>query len=202
MSNTTTGKWMEKELHEAARKGDVNLFDKKDTITNIDGREIWYNDEFFMSRTPNGSTILHLAIQNGHSEFVKETLKLFPTLVLSRDFNGDTAIHVAARFKAPAAEAMMHSCAECYRVLHETKSNDIIYYPPWRTKNNKGNTAFHEAMCTSNHTIVEELFSIDTSLSLVTNNAGETPLHVFARHATYTSKSPLSLHYFRLTLLR
>lgn len=185
---------MEKELYEAvAGKGDVTLFDKKDATTDIDGKVIANNDEYFLSRTPNGSTILHLAIQNCHSALVEEILKHFPTLLLSRDFNGDTPIHIAARLRAPAAALMVHSCAECYHVLEQTISSNVLHFPPWRTKNSKGNNAIHEAMRTSNYNVVEELLNVDPHLSIATNNDEETPLHVLARYATYTGKSLLRI---------
>lgn len=190
MFNSFTGIRIEKELYEAAAvKGDVTLFDRLETTTNISGREFRYDVAMLLSRTTNGSTILHLATQNSNSAFVKKTLKHFPTLLLSRNYSGDTVYHIAARLKDPAAEVMVSWFNDYYRLLKVMKSEpeDVICYtPPWITKNSKGNTAIHEAMRVSNYNIAVELLHMASSLSADTNNAGETALHVYARYATYT----------------
>ncbi|XP_021753323.1 ankyrin-3-like isoform X2 [Chenopodium quinoa] len=193
---------MDKELYEAAAgTGDVTIFDRKDTTgtNDVDGTEIKYNKGYFVSRTPNGSTILHLATQNGHSAFIKETLKHFPTLVLSRDFNGDTVIHIAARLKNPAAVDMVRCFDECCRKLKEIKLEGVVsLLPPWVTKNSKGDTAMHKAVRVSNHNVAEVLSKICPALSEMTNDAGETPLHIYARYATYTVEDKLDIFVCRL----
>lgn len=99
MLEKLTSKPMDKELMEAAKKGDVNLFKKKGERDDECGKII-YDDDNFLSQTPEGYNILHLAVQIGYLEFVEKSIKHFPILVLANNCGGETPLHHAARLKS------------------------------------------------------------------------------------------------------
>lgn len=209
-------KSLDENLIQAAEKGEISLFEKiTGSEKDIESGQVRYpathDHDYYLGRTREGLTILHVAVRHGHEEFVKKAIEYFPTLVLTSDSSGETPLHVGARIKkkhetpldarltdepplnvVPRLQEKHHSVAITLLELtkdrvdkfREEKAGPLCL--PWRQKNSKGNTPLHEALRSSNYDMAEKLIDIDSQLSLLDNGAGETPLHILARYGTYT----------------
>ncbi|XP_021714324.1 uncharacterized protein LOC110682316 [Chenopodium quinoa] len=164
-------KFMDRELYIAAMQGDVTLFN------NIE------NKSYFLTRTPDGSNIVHIALRPGKddtSAFVEDALTRFPTLIYKTDTNGDTPFHVAAKWHSPASVKLLENLPKYHQNAIKVNSRSV-YIPPWKIKNSKGNMPIHEALCTNNMHAAILLICQDPEGGSHVNDAGETPLHTFAR---------------------
>ena len=123
-------------------------------------------------RTPcRGNTILHAAAKSGKVQIMEIVLNsLSPHSPLYRtNFKGNTALHIAASLgdfymsELLITRASRDQEAEVKRLL-------------LRAKNAEQNTALHLAVKHGHYDIVVLLITEDPGLTLITNNAGESPL--------------------------
>ncbi|XP_021848051.1 uncharacterized protein [Spinacia oleracea] len=192
VTEKSTRKGMDIELLQAALEEDVSLFKKKGG-RDVESGEIKYDDDYFLSQTLEGSSILHLAANSGHLKFIEEAVKHFPTLVLTTDCSGETPLHCASRLKSNhlVATTLLRLTKETIDKFKEQAGGKLVHALPWRQKNSKGNMPLHEAICSSNYDAAIALLHVDPKLFLLPNRTGETPLHILARYGAYTTMDKL-----------
>ena len=167
----------------------------------------------FRSTTSDNWTLLHFAVENGHSEvvdFILKSVKKVKKLNI-RNIEGDFPIQIAARngfadivkalvtrFKMPDRKSSrnstpIHSASvnghvEVVKILLDFKAN-------WLFANDFGNTALHLAAWFDNKEVVKLLIEFDQEFSPnVRNEDLWTPLH-FAVHQGNFETAKLLLPY-------
>ncbi|RLN18566.1 ankyrin repeat-containing protein [Panicum miliaceum] len=124
------------------------------------------------STTPQLNTALHLAALHGHAEFALEVLEKNEELLVARNDDGDTPLHLAA--KAGKLEVAQLLIRHALAWPQDRKS------PPIMT-NKAGNTALHEAVQNRRSAVAEALLDADPSRGHDLNERMESPLHMAAR---------------------
>lgn len=121
-----------------------------------------------------GSTLVHVAAKHGRENVVSFIAATEPYLVLSKNFDGETALHLAARSgKASMVEALVRVHQG---LLTDHGENNLL-----RAKNKRGNTALHEAMMKGWIRIAEFLIQNDPEVSYYQNRDEESALYLAAR---------------------
>ncbi|KAL5781884.1 hypothetical protein ACOSP7_006913 [Xanthoceras sorbifolium] len=130
--------------------------------------------------TPIKNTVLHINItsEKVSIEFVEEILGICPSLLLQVNAQGDTPLHVAAKFEHVAVVEVLIKLAKAQHV--ELESGIGAARQMLRMTNNKGNTALHEAVRNKVASVVRILVKEDPDFSYSANNCGETPLYIAA----------------------
>lgn len=189
---TVVEKMMDNELHTAALQGDKTIFDKFEEHVKS-GMAVRYDYSYYTAQTPNGSNIIHIALRPGdvdQEEFIEEALNRFPDLIHQIDFNGDTPIHLAAKWQTYASIKVLVHVLEYSK---KTKVNNCgISLNPWNIKNFIGRMAIHEALYNNQNYAAEFLVENDPEGALYVSDAGETPLHVYARCGNYKASDRLT----------
>lgn len=104
---------------------------------------------------------VHAAARGGNLEMLKELLEDCSDVLAYRDVQGSTILHAAAgRGQAEVAKDLV-------------ATYDII-----NSRDNQGNTALHVAAFRGHLSVVEALITASPSSSTLTNNAGDTFLHM------------------------
>ncbi|KAK0607825.1 hypothetical protein LWI29_021166 [Acer saccharum] len=167
--------YMDPQLYDAAVKGNIEPFE------NITAREL---DSIV---TPNKNTILHINImsrkrssmETASTMFVEEILNMCPSLLYQVDVNGETPLHVAAKYgHSDVVEVLIKSTT---KFQHEGLESGIgAAKQILRMTNNEGNTALHEAVKYKHLDVVKILTKVDPYFTYFANKRGETPLHIAA----------------------
>lgn len=170
---TITG--MDREFYRAALEGNKDAFkDKGNEIENI--------------LTPQKNTILHVhltAYSDGISEtFLEYILSMCPALVMKSNAEGETLLHIAARYGHSTVVNMLIKHAKDLSTTNN--NNDEVVGKEKlliRAINEKKNTALHLAVCFHHIEIVEILTKEDPSHPYFGNGENETPLYLAAERA-------------------
>ncbi|CAN6292411.1 unnamed protein product [Urochloa humidicola] len=124
------------------------------------------------STTPQQNTALHLAALHGHAAFAGEVLEKNEELLVSRNDDGDTPLHLAAKAgKLEVAELLINRAL----AWPQDKKSPLIM------TNKAGNTALHEAVRCRKATVAVALLDADPSRGHDLNERMESPLHMAAR---------------------
>ena len=118
--------------------------------------------------TVGGNSVLHVAAKSGNVHIMEKVLDRQPPLLHETNSKGNTALHITARLGHSDATKLLITFAKGQEV--ETKMELV------RMQNLEQNTALHEAIRCDHYNIVELLIQEDPGLTLITNNAGESPL--------------------------
>ncbi|XP_058212020.1 protein ACCELERATED CELL DEATH 6-like [Rhododendron vialii] len=103
-----------------------------------------HKDELDGELTPNHNTVLHVATQFGHLNYVKEVLEACPSLLHRRNIKGETPLHMAAR--EGHAEIVKAMIARAKRLEEELESGLVgAVKEMLRATNIDGDTALHMA---------------------------------------------------------
>ncbi|XP_010665820.2 ankyrin repeat-containing protein At5g02620 [Beta vulgaris subsp. vulgaris] len=178
-NNSISIKGMEPKLYLAALKGS---FDEITSISN------WKEQS-----TPIGNNILHIHTEKPlqkaskdckkkiNIKFIQEVLKDNEGYLLlwKENNNGDTPLHLAARFGQ--AEAVQVFLERVSKVSQE----ELIRMQ--RMINNKKDTALHEAARRGSEAMVKMLVEADTNCLHESNEVGETPLYLAAERGSTAS---------------
>ncbi|CAL4980236.1 unnamed protein product [Urochloa decumbens] len=124
------------------------------------------------SMTPQLNTVLHLAALHGHAEFACEVLEKIELLLVARNDDGDTPLHLAA--KAGQLEVAELLISRSLAWPQDMKSPLIM-------TNKASNTALHEAVWNRRAAVAEALLDADPSRGHDLNDRMESPLHMAAR---------------------
>ncbi|XP_018854293.2 ankyrin-1-like [Juglans regia] len=177
-------------IYKAAAQGNLEAFEQYDHISHpLDG---------FL--TVNQNTILHICIssilveeefpatggtnQATAAKFVKDVLGKCPSLLLKANAEGDTPLHVAARYgHASIVEVLIEHKKSQHQDLESgvrvEATTEMI-----AKLNNERDTTLHEAVRHNHIEVVKQLLmEVDPEFSFGANVAGETPLYLAAeRH--------------------
>ena len=118
--------------------------------------------------TAGGNSVLHVAAKSGNVHIMEKVLDQQPPLLYKKNSKGNTALHITASLGHSAATKLLITFAKGQEV--EMKMELL------RKQNLEQNTALHEAIRYDHYNIVELLIQEDPGLTLITNNAGESPL--------------------------
>ncbi|KAJ9162546.1 hypothetical protein P3X46_022310 [Hevea brasiliensis] len=174
-SSNTTNKYIRADLQKAAEEGNLDPLIKEHGST-LDSLE-----------TPNKNTILHIYLTSQSersSEFVKDVLGICSSLLLKVNVNGDTPLHIAARYghadaaKELIAEASLHGEIDIER--GEGPRDGVRKMLRMTNKNKE--TALHVAARYERSLgVVEAILSNeDPDYTYSANDCGETPLYLAA----------------------
>lgn len=179
-------KMMEEKVYTEAVKGNVDYFFKEKL-------EEQNQDNTFMCQVaPDGSNILHIAIQHNRAEFAKKVMECYPHLIWDRDYHGETPLHTAAKLWHIDYSRLQHLHFEAQwekacRSYHDSPSEEgLLIIPPWRVKNSQGNVPLHEKVnlySWSCEGIGDCLLRFDFEAATYVNSVGDTPLHVCAQES-------------------
>ena len=150
-------------LFDAAISGNINSFSGEIGDEALISLDQW---------TPcRGNTILHAAAKSGKVRIMEILLNsLSPDSPLyTTNFKGNTALHIAASLGDFSMSKLLITCASRDQ---EAEVKRLLL----RAKNAEKNTALHLAVKHGLYDIVVLLITEDPGLTLITNNAGESPL--------------------------
>ncbi|PRQ31955.1 putative ankyrin repeat-containing domain, PGG domain, protein accelerated cell death 6 [Rosa chinensis] len=132
--------------------------------------------------SPLNNSFLHTAVTFGHVSLAIKIMKLHPPLLLVKNFEGDTALHVAA--KTGGGDDNLIRCIMEHENLDsgEGQATDIekVDISVFRMKNDEENTPLHEALINGNHLEAKYLIKADPSVSFCANEERKSPLYLAA----------------------
>ncbi|KAJ6421969.1 hypothetical protein OIU84_026997 [Salix udensis] len=159
-------KMMDKKLYNYAAEDRFDeLFGHLRRLSPMDLSSIIYTQG-----SPSGNSLLHVSASHGMKDVTELLLQHFPRLMTGKNFHGDTALHLAAGAGKPETTAILinkekgHGEANDFRCILEMK-------------NDRGNTAFHEAVINGHHAVARFLVSECSELCYTENNDHESPLY-------------------------
>ncbi|KAM7462920.1 hypothetical protein LguiA_031041 [Lonicera macranthoides] len=163
---------MDKSLYNAAITGNIEVIlgQTKDQSA----------DKVLQLRTPNWSTILHLASQFGHTEAVQAILSAYPSLINEVNSSRDSALHLAARGGHTDVVRALIDYAKMLDQDIETGMRDKRL-GVLRCRNKNDDTALHEATRYNHIQVLSMLLEEDDQSSAkYRNKSGETLLYLAA----------------------
>ncbi|KAL2893169.1 Protein ACCELERATED CELL DEATH 6 [Bienertia sinuspersici] len=154
------------------------------------------NDEKqFVCRLPDGSNIIHLAIQglvsNNHckddysiikaEELIVDALKKYPVLFSQTNHLGQTPLHLKM-----IGDWNFRPGTQLYSNIKEELMNlkgrgELPALPPWKVKDVQGNTILHCAIKHHNYELAKCLIELDANLAAEVNHSKQTPLHLLCQ---------------------
>ncbi|KAI5339151.1 hypothetical protein L3X38_018423 [Prunus dulcis] len=127
-------------------------------------------------RSPENNTFVHIAVTFGHAQLAAEILQLHKPLLLEKNFEGDTALHIAA--KTGDVDTTNTLLREARGTTDVENNDDVLTL--LRMKNNEENTALHEALIGGHQSAAKRLIEADPAVSLYTNKEQKSALYLAA----------------------
>lgn len=127
-------------------------------------------------RSPENNTFVHIAVTFGHPQLAAEILQLHKPLLLEKNFEGDTALHIAA--KTGDVDTTNTLLREARGTTDVETNDDVLTL--LRMKNNEENTALHEALIGGHQSAAKRLIEADPAVSLYTNKEQKSALYLAA----------------------
>ncbi|KAJ6421976.1 hypothetical protein OIU84_027003, partial [Salix udensis] len=160
-------KMMDKKLYNYAAEDRFDeLFDYLWRLSSMDLSSIIYSQG-----SPSGNSLLHVSASHGKKDVTELLLQHFPILMTAKNFHDDTALHLAA-----GAGQLETTAALISKAKGHGEATD--FYNILRMKNDRGNTALHEAVINGHHDVASFLVSECSELCYTTeNNDHESPLY-------------------------
>ena len=109
--------------------------------------------------------------------FVKEILRICPSLLWLANVKGETPLHIAARYGHAAIVKVLIERAKSPQQDIESGVNKTVK-EMLETTNNEKDTALHEAVRNKHLEVVKLLIQEGPDFSYSQNKAGETPLYI------------------------
>ncbi|KAJ6421977.1 hypothetical protein OIU84_027004 [Salix udensis] len=152
-------KMMDKKLYNYAAENRFDeLFDYLRRLSSMELSSIIYTQV-----SPSGNSLLHVSTSHGMKDVTKLLLQHFPSLMTGKNFHEDTALHLAAGAGQLETTKVLINKAKG----HGGASNfcNIL-----RMKNDRGNTALHDAVINGHHDVASFLVSECSELCYTTEN--------------------------------
>ncbi|KAJ6761964.1 MOLTING PROTEIN MLT-4 [Salix koriyanagi] len=161
-------KMMDKKLyHYAAEDRFDELFDHLRRLSSMDE----LSSIIYSQGSPSGNSLLHVSASHGMKDVTELLLQHFPILITAKNFHDDTALHVAA-----GAGQLDTTKVLINKAKGHGEATD--FYNILEVKNDRGNTALHEAVINGHHAVASFLVSECSELCYATeNNDHESPLY-------------------------
>ncbi|KAG5224809.1 alpha-latroinsectotoxin-Lt1a [Salix suchowensis] len=161
-------KMMDKKLyHYAAEDRFDELFDHLRRLSSMDE----LSSIIYSQGSPSGNSLLHVSASHGMKDVTELLLQHFPILITAKNFHDDTALHVAA-----GAGQLETTKVLINKAKGHGEATD--FYNILEVKNDRGNTALHEAVINGHHAVASFLVSECSELCYATeNNDHESPLY-------------------------
>ncbi|RLN15532.1 ankyrin-3-like [Panicum miliaceum] len=164
---------MDPELYKAATHGKVAILKQ---LLQDKGRP-----DILSSTTPQRNTVLHLAALHGHTEFAREVLQKNNGLIVARNVDGDTPLHLAAKEDKMKVAELLVGLAKAWQKDPNGAAEETPPKSPLVMTNRAGNTPLHEAMRKGRSAMALLLLSADPDSAHDLNGQKESPLHMAAR---------------------
>ncbi|KAH8480111.1 hypothetical protein H0E87_030375 [Populus deltoides] len=121
--------------------------------------------------SPSGNSLLHVSASNGSKQVTELLLQHFPLLMMRKNFHDDTALHLAAGAGQLGTTTVL---------INEAKGHGgASHFPNFvEMKNDRGNTALHDAVINRHHEVACFLVSESLKLSYSENNERKSPLYL------------------------
>ncbi|KZV14937.1 ankyrin repeat-containing protein [Dorcoceras hygrometricum] len=166
------------ELYLAAKNGNLNDFSS--TLDRYVSPV-----EILSGVSPIGNNFFHIAAVHGNEGIVNYIATKDPSIVLRKNLDGDTALHLAAK---AGDESMVKALVQIHHDLlglYKSESQADIEYEAdennlLRATNEKGNTALHEASINGRYSIVQCLIKEDPDLLYYRNKQKKYALYLAA----------------------
>ncbi|XP_022719716.1 ankyrin repeat-containing protein ITN1-like [Durio zibethinus] len=128
----------------------------------------------FLQVTTQEDNILHVAAKYNLKRMAEEIIRLPPlvSLVNQKNSKGDTPLHIAARLGSLGTAQVLINCANT--MTQEIEAGERLI----RMVNMEQDTALHDAVRNGHDQIAELLIREDPELTLLTNDAEESPLFI------------------------
>ncbi|EOA30195.1 hypothetical protein CARUB_v10013313mg [Capsella rubella] len=154
-------------LLNAAAKGDIH-------ILNL----ITFNQSEVAKRTPQNNNVLHIAAKHQRLDFAASILKLFPSLLLTENNNGDTPLHVAASVGSFEVSKLLVNSANQVTSDIENKGITDTRKQLLRSTNKQNDTALNVALKNGHIDVAKFFVEEDTRLLYMANSNGVSPLYL------------------------
>nr|XP_011462102.1 PREDICTED: ankyrin-2-like [Fragaria vesca subsp. vesca] len=132
--------------------------------------------------SPMNDSFLHTVVTFGHVSLAIEILKLHPSLLLVKNFEGDIVLHVAAKTGEGDDNMIRYIMEHVNLGSGQGQVTDIekVDISVFRMKNDEENTPLHEALINGNHLEAKYLIKADPSVSVSVNKEKKSPFYLAA----------------------
>ncbi|KAJ6421972.1 hypothetical protein OIU84_026999 [Salix udensis] len=159
-------KMMDKKLYNYAAKDRFDeLFDHLWRLSSMDLSSIIY-----AQGSPSGNSLLHVSASHGAKYVTELLLQHFPSLMTAKNLHDDTALHLAA-----GAGQLETTKVLINKAKGHGEATD--FYNILEMKNDRGNTALHDAVINGHRDVASFLVSECSKLCYSENNDHESPLY-------------------------
>jgi hypothetical protein len=160
-------KMMDKELYKYAEEDKFDeLFGELRRVSSAELSSIIYTQV-----SPSGNSLLHVSASNGSKHVTELLLHHFPLLMMRKNFHDDTALHLAAGAGQPETTTFLINKAKGHGGASD--------FPNFlEMKNDRGNTALHDAVINGHDILAHFLVSESSKLSYSENNERKSPLYL------------------------
>jgi len=160
-------KLMDKELYKYAAEDKFDeLFGERRRVSSAELSSIIYTQV-----SPSGNSLLHVSARHGSKDVTELLLQHFPLLMTRKNFHKDTALHLAAGAGKLGTTTALINKAKGY-----LGASDFSYF--LEMKNDRGNTALHDAVLNRHDILAHFLVSESSKLAYTENNEHKSPLYL------------------------
>lgn len=153
------------DLYFAAKTG--SLVDFRRALDRVSAADRASSEQILERVTPAQNTLAHVAAKHGNKVIVHHIVANFPHLILEKNLNGDTVLHLASKAgDLSVIKALLPSLAEGNKLVRE--------------RNLRGNTALHEALLNGREVVAQYLIQQDSEMLYYQNNQGDFALYLAA----------------------
>lgn len=164
-------KILQKEFYTYAKEDNFNaLFGLlSDKLEHVSSEEVL--NVIFKHVAASGNSLLHVAASHGSEGVTQLLCHHFPLLITRKNFLGDNALHLAARF---GRFDTIQNLVKHVKIHHRTLELASLL----RMKNNKGNTPLHDAVIKGCRVVACFLVYEDLEVSYHKNKEHKSPLYL------------------------